>query len=50
MHWFFFTDGGNSVPYTELEELKMILKKNKANWTEKNGEPKLHPMIITNEP
>ena len=48
MHWFFFTDGGNSVPYTELDELKLAFKKNRANWTDKNGEPKLHPMIITN--
>ena len=50
VHWFFFTDGGNSVPYTELDELKLAFKKNRANWTDKNGEPKLHPMIITNEP
>jgi hypothetical protein len=47
VHWFFFTDGGNCVPYTELEELRLTLKKNRANWTDKNGDPKLHPMIIT---
>ena len=47
VHWFFFTDGGNSYPHDELNVLKQTLINNRQRWTD-NGNYKLHPMIITN--
>jgi hypothetical protein len=47
VHWFFFTDGGNSYPHDELNVLKQTLINNRQRWTD-NGNHKLHPMIITN--
>ena len=48
VHWFFFTDGGNTYPHDELNTLEQTMKTYRQSWTD-DGNHKLHPMIITNQ-
>ena len=51
IYYFFFTDGGNMYPTTQINEFKRMMRENKALWTNSGGKrPKLKPIITTNQP
>ena len=37
VHWFFFTDGGNSYPHDEMVALQQTMITNRPRWTDNGG-------------
>ena len=51
IYYFFFADGGNMYPNTQINEFKGMMRENKALWTNSTGQqPRLKLIITTNQP